>query len=60
MIDVEDFIKERGGDPEKIKESQRRRGAPVEIVDEIITLWEDARAGQSHIAFKTLHTTPNY
>ncbi|KAK1772670.1 serine--tRNA ligase, cytoplasmic [Phialemonium atrogriseum] len=46
MLDADDFIKERGGDPEKIRESQRRRGAPVEIVDEIITLWQEARAAQ--------------
>lgn len=43
MIEIQDFIAERGGDPEKIKESQRRRHAPVEIVDEIAALWEDHR-----------------
>ncbi len=43
MLDVIDFIKERGGDPEKIRESQRRRNAPVEVVDEIIALWDDHR-----------------
>ncbi|KYK58531.1 putative serine-tRNA ligase, cytosolic [Drechmeria coniospora] len=43
MLDVVDFIKERGGDPEKIRESQRRRHANVEIVDEIIDLFEDHR-----------------
>ncbi|KAJ0117649.1 seryl-trna synthetase [Diaporthe amygdali] len=43
MLDVNDFIAERGGNPEKIKESQRRRGAPVEIVDEIIAVWDDHR-----------------
>jgi seryl-tRNA synthetase len=43
MLDVLDFIKERGGDPEKIRESQRRRFAKVEVVDEVIEMWEDAR-----------------
>ncbi|KAK8110538.1 uncharacterized protein PG998_006995 [Apiospora kogelbergensis] len=43
MLDVTDFIKERGGDPEKIRESQRRRYAPVEVVDEVIAMWEDHR-----------------
>ncbi|KAK8017610.1 Seryl-tRNA synthetase [Apiospora rasikravindrae] len=43
MLDVTDFIKERGGDPEKIRESQRRRYAPVEVVDEVISMWEDHR-----------------
>lgn len=43
MLDVVDFIAERGGDPEKIRESQRRRYANVEIVDEIIALFDDHR-----------------
>ena len=43
MIDITDFIVERGGNPDKIRESQKRRGAPVEIVDEIIALFEDHR-----------------
>lgn len=50
MLDVVDFIKERGGDPEKIRESQRRRFAPVEVVDEIIALYEDHRASTSSIS----------
>ena len=45
MLDLEDFIEERGGNPQKIKESQRRRGDSVELVDEIINLWKEARAG---------------
>lgn len=43
MLDIQDFIKERGGDPEKIRESQRKRNAPVEVVDEIIAMFEDHR-----------------
>jgi len=46
MLDINDFIKERGGDPEKIRESQRRRGAPVEVVDQVIELFETARKTQ--------------
>ncbi|KAF2630242.1 serine-tRNA ligase [Macroventuria anomochaeta] len=46
MLDVNDFIAERGGDPEKIRESQRKRHAPVEIVDEVIELFEDHRKTQ--------------
>ncbi|PNY18339.1 Serine-tRNA ligase, cytoplasmic [Tolypocladium capitatum] len=46
MLDVVDFIKERGGDPDKIRESQRRRHASVEIVDEVIALFEDHRKTQ--------------
>ncbi|KAF6014877.1 Cytosolic seryl-tRNA synthetase [Brettanomyces bruxellensis] len=36
MLDILQFIDEKGGDSKAIKESQRRRGASVEIVDEII------------------------
>ena len=47
MLDLEDFILERGGDPQKIKESQTRRGAPTDLVDEIIALWQDVRTGKN-------------
>jgi hypothetical protein len=47
MLDVLDFITDRGGNPEKVRESQRRRHAPVEIVDEIITLFDDHRKSES-------------
>ena len=43
MLDVSDFIVEKGGDPNKIRESQRRRYAPEEVVDQVITLFEDHR-----------------
>ncbi|ELQ43616.1 seryl-tRNA synthetase [Pyricularia oryzae Y34] len=46
VLDVTDFITERGGNPEKIRESQRRRHAPVEVVDEIIAMWDDHRRTQ--------------
>ncbi|KAL9943808.1 Cytosolic seryl-tRNA synthetase [Verticillium nonalfalfae] len=46
MLDALDFIAERGGDPEKIRESQRQRGDPVELVDEVIALWQEARSEQ--------------
>jgi hypothetical protein len=43
MLDIFDFIVEKGGNPQKIKESQRQRGAPEEAVDEVIALYEDHR-----------------
>ena len=43
MLDVVDFITERGGDPKAIRESQRRRNAPEEIIDEVIALYEEHR-----------------
>jgi seryl-tRNA synthetase len=45
MLDVNDFIADRGGDPKKIKESQRRRFASEEAVDEVLTYFENARRG---------------
>ncbi|KAI9757869.1 MAG: Cytosolic seryl-tRNA synthetase [Chaenotheca gracillima] len=43
MLDVQDFVVEKGGDPNKIRESQRRRYAPESAVDEVIALYEDHR-----------------
>lgn len=45
MLDINDFVTDRGGDPKKIKESQRRRFAPEEAVDRVIALYEEARRG---------------
>lgn len=49
MLDVFDFIVEKGGNPQKIKESQRRRYAPEEAVDEVIALYEDHRKSNSRV-----------
>jgi seryl-tRNA synthetase len=46
MLDVTDFVTSRGGDPEKIRQSQRKRYAPTEVVDEIIAIWDDHRRTQ--------------
>jgi seryl-tRNA synthetase len=46
MLDILDFIAEKGGNPQKIKESQRRRYAPEEAVDEVIALYEEHRKTQ--------------
>ena len=44
MLDIADLIPERGGDPNKVKESQRKRFASEEVVDEVIELFGKARA----------------
>lgn len=59
MLDIEDFIEERGGNPEKIRESQRRRHAPVELVDEVIALWQDARKSESSDIYTVLMISLN-
>ncbi|ORZ06011.1 seryl-tRNA synthetase [Absidia repens] len=40
MLDINLLLEDRGGNPEAVKESQRRRGDSVEIVDEIITIYK--------------------
>jgi seryl-tRNA synthetase len=49
VLDINLFRKEKGGNPELIKESQRRRFKPVEIVDEIIALDEEWRKLQFQV-----------
>lgn len=46
MLDVFDFFGDKGATPEKIRESQRKRFAPEEVVDQIIALAEEAKAGE--------------
>ncbi len=50
MLDVLDFVADRGGEPQKVRESQRRRYADEGVVDEVIALNEDARASVSECA----------
>lgn len=51
MLDINLFLEERGGEPELIRESQRRRHESVEIVDEIIALYEDWKTSTSLSSF---------
>lgn len=48
MLDVFDFVEDKGGDPKKVRESQRRRHAPEEAVDEVIALYEDQRKSETN------------
>ncbi|ODQ83208.1 hypothetical protein BABINDRAFT_159649 [Babjeviella inositovora NRRL Y-12698] len=41
MLDILQFIEEKGGNPELIRKSQRARGDSVELVDEIIADYKD-------------------
>lgn len=40
-LDVLHFIDNKGGNAEEIRESQRKRGLSVEIVDEVIQMYAD-------------------
>ena len=40
-LDITSFIDSKGGNAEEIRESQRKRGHSVELVDEIIQMYTD-------------------
>ncbi|KAH7103809.1 serine-tRNA ligase [Auriculariales sp. MPI-PUGE-AT-0066] len=40
-LDVLDFLADKGGNPDAIKESQRKRGLPEDIVDEVIAMYNE-------------------
>ncbi|KAM0882193.1 hypothetical protein ACQ4PT_032474 [Festuca glaucescens] len=46
MLDINLFRKEKGGDPELVRNSQRSRFESVELVDEVIALDEAWRQRQ--------------
>ncbi|CAM0949676.1 unnamed protein product [Alopecurus aequalis] len=46
MLDINLFRKEKGGDPDLVRNSQRSRFEPVELVDEVIVLDEAWRQRQ--------------
>jgi seryl-tRNA synthetase len=46
MLDINILFEDKGGNPELVRESQRRRGAPVEVVDEIIELYKTWTRGE--------------
>jgi seryl-tRNA synthetase len=41
MLDILDFQEDKGGNLNKLRESQRRRYAAESTVDDIVTLFED-------------------
>lgn len=50
VLDIALFRAAKGGDPDVVRESQRRRFASVEVVDEIIALDESWRAAEGDIS----------
>jgi seryl-tRNA synthetase len=52
MLDILLFREERGYDPERIRESQRRRHGSVELVDEVIKLDQEWRKKQFDVEAK--------
>lgn len=57
-LDIVSFREYQGGNPEVIRESQRRRHKPVEIVDEIIEKdgqWRKYTGNHRCLSFLTSH-----
>ncbi|KAL3901161.1 MAG: hypothetical protein SGCHY_000822 [Lobulomycetales sp.] len=50
-IDINLLRPDRGGNPETVKESQRRRNASVELVDTVMALDAEAKAARYKVAF---------
>jgi seryl-tRNA synthetase len=46
MLDINLFRVDKGGDPELVRESQRRRHDPVEWVDQVIDMDKKWRDGE--------------
>ena len=40
MIDLQQLQVEKGGNPQLVRESQQKRGAPVELVDEVLAMYK--------------------
>ena len=54
-LDVTSFIDNKGGNSQEIRESQRKRGHSVEIVDEVIQMYHDW-VKSTLISLKDIHT----
>lgn len=63
-IDINLLRPDRGGNPETVKESQRRRNASVELVDTVMALDAEAKAGLSlaflHFSYYISHSYTFY
>jgi len=58
MLDINLFRADKGGNPDLIRESQRKRGGSVEVVDEIIALdkeWVSSTCARSRLGPTALH-----
>jgi seryl-tRNA synthetase len=55
MLDLNLFQSDKGGDPGLIRESQRRRGAPIEFVDKVIDMYDNWRKGYCSFIINSYH-----
>ena len=47
VLDIDQFRPEKGGNPDKIRENQRKRFSDVSMVDKIVQADENWRKGSS-------------
>lgn len=57
MLDILDFIAEKGGDLAKLSESQLRRYASTELINEVIKRYHQHREGERQFL---LHARPRF
>lgn len=50
-LDILAFIPEKDGIPEEIRESQRKRGLPTEVVDKVIEMYKAWVKRERNISF---------
>lgn len=55
MLDIVLFREDQGGNPNLVRESQRRRYKDVKVVDTVIELDTKWRAGETFSSFITPH-----
>lgn len=62
MLDILDFITEKGGDVAKIFQSQMRRNASTDLINEVIELYDEHRKGMNLLCNsdrELIHQKPN-
>jgi seryl-tRNA synthetase len=57
VLDIDEFRPEKGGNPEKIRENQRKRFSDVTMVDKIVESDEKWRKGQLLKMMQSTHVT---
>jgi seryl-tRNA synthetase len=55
-LDLLDFIDSKGGNAEAIRESQRKRGERVELVDEVIKMYDDWVKSANMVSLNEKHS----
>ena len=60
VLDIDEFRPEKGGNPDKIRENQRKRFCDVSMVDKIVEADEKWRKGMCNYCCITKHYPKDY